>query len=122
MIAPHRHEPQPRIQITKYSLSGLEGHFSIHAPKLFFARERESRLQNPSITRNLAAMKLLAPCACAVLSIFAASCATNRPELPSDQANKVRQHRIAPSEDIEETGRIKEGSPLPPTTEGSWKF
>ncbi len=60
---------------------------------------------------------------CAAISIFAASCASERrPELPGDQATKVRQHRIAPSEDLEETGQTKEGSPVPPTSEGSWKF
>ena len=42
--------------------------------------------------------------------------------MPADQANKVRNHRIAPSENLEETMRAKEGSPLPATSEGSWKF
>ena len=55
--------------------------------------------------------------------MFFASCASERrPELPGDQATKVRQHRIAPSEDLEEMGKTKEGSPVPPTAEGSWKF
>ena len=60
---------------------------------------------------------------CAAVSLFLASCATERrPELPGDQATKIRQHRIAPSEDLEATGQTKEGSPLPPTSQGSWKF
>lgn len=68
-------------------------------------------------------MTKLALCFCAVIPFLAASCASERrPELPGDQANKVRQHRIAPSEDLEETGQTREGSPVPPTSEGSWKF
>jgi hypothetical protein len=60
---------------------------------------------------------------CALVSLFAGSCASERrPELPGDQASKVRQHRIAPSEDLEETSQTREGSPVPPTREGSWKF
>ena len=60
---------------------------------------------------------------CAAVSMYFASCASERrPELPGDQATKVRQHRIAPSEDLEEMGKTKEGSPVPPTSEGSWKF
>lgn len=62
-------------------------------------------------------------CCCAAISTLVVSCAPmGRPELPADQATKIRQHRIAPSEDIEETARAKEGSPLPATSEGSWKF
>ncbi len=60
---------------------------------------------------------------CAALSVLAVSCATgNRPEMPADQATKIRQHRVAPSEDMEITERAREGSPIPPTREGSWKF
>jgi hypothetical protein len=67
--------------------------------------------------------KLVLCCSAAVFSLFAASCAADRrPEMPADQANKVRQHRIAPSEDRQETEQAKEGSPLPPTKDGSWKF
>lgn len=62
-------------------------------------------------------------CCCVVLPLLAASCASERrPELPGDQAAKQRQHRIAPSEDLEQTLQTKEGSPVPPTSEGSWKF
>lgn len=60
-------------------------------------------------------------CACASL-LFSSCASERRPELPGDQATKVRQHRIAPSEDMEEMGKSKEGSPVPPTTESSWKF
>jgi hypothetical protein len=68
-------------------------------------------------------MTKLVLCCSAVISLFSASCAADRrPQMPADQANKVRTHRIAPSEDIEETLRSKEGSPLPATSEGSWKF
>ncbi|HVJ45858.1 MAG TPA: hypothetical protein VM511_05685 [Luteolibacter sp.] len=68
-------------------------------------------------------MTRLALCCCALVSLFAGSCASERrPELPSDQETKVRQHRIAPSEDLEQTGQTKEGSPVPPTRESSWKF
>ena len=68
-------------------------------------------------------MTKLAACSCAALSFLAASCATERrPEMPEDQATKIRQHRVAPSEDLEDKDRAKEGSPVPPTKEGSWKF
>lgn len=62
------------------------------------------------------------PCAAVVAFLFASCAADRRAEMPEDQATKVRQHRIMPSEDLEETGQTKEGSPLPPTSEGSWKF
>ncbi len=67
-------------------------------------------------------MTKLALCCCAALAFFASSCASNRPEGPADQATKIRQHRIAPSEDIEETDRSRQGAPLPPANESSWKF
>jgi len=67
-------------------------------------------------------MNKLALCCCAAFSLFAPSCASNRPEVPADQAAKMHQHRIAPSEDIEETGRTKQGTPLPQAKESSWKF
>jgi hypothetical protein len=62
------------------------------------------------------------PCAAVVSLLFVSCAADRRKEMPGDQATKVRQHRILPSEDLEETGKTKEGSPLPPTSEGSWKF
>ena len=47
----------------------------------------------------------------------------NQPERPEDQANKIRQHRVAPAEDLEETNRTKLGSPLPASAnESTWKF
>ncbi|MES2658421.1 MAG: hypothetical protein V4689_07370 [Verrucomicrobiota bacterium] len=68
-------------------------------------------------------MKKLALCCCAAFVTFASSCASDRPEVPADQATKMRQHRIAPSEDLEETNRTKLGSPLPPSAnESTWKF
>jgi hypothetical protein len=57
------------------------------------------------------------------MTVFLASCAAdNLPELPSDQETKVRHHRTTPMEDLDETGQTKEGAPIPPTKEGSWKF
>ena len=83
----------------------------------------ESGLQVGADVFMLGAMTKLVPCCCAaVAALFFVSCADDRPQMPSDQANKVRTHRIAPSEDLEETARAKEGSPVPPTREGSWKF
>ncbi|MEO6476912.1 hypothetical protein [Luteolibacter sp.] len=46
----------------------------------------------------------------------------NRPEVPADQATKIRQHRMAPSEDMDEINRAKLGSPLPSANDSSWKF
>ncbi len=67
-------------------------------------------------------MTKLVLCSCAAVSLFSASCAADRrPELPADQANKVRTHRIAPSEDLEETARTREGTPVP-ANNGGWKF
>jgi hypothetical protein len=67
--------------------------------------------------------KLVSVSCASVVSLLFVSCAADRrAEMPEDQATKVRQHRILPSEDLEETGQTKEGSPLPPTSEGSWKF
>ena len=66
-------------------------------------------------------IKYVLCCCAAALSL--SSCADmGAPELPEDQAVKVRQHRMLPSEDLEENGKTKEGSPLPATSEGSWKF
>jgi len=67
-------------------------------------------------------MKKLSLCCGAALAFFVSSCASDRPERPADQATKIRQHRIGPSEDIEETDRAKQGSPLPPANESSWNF
>ncbi|MES2924718.1 MAG: hypothetical protein V4819_24405 [Verrucomicrobiota bacterium] len=67
-------------------------------------------------------MKKLVLCCCAALPLFASNCASNHPDGPTDQAIKMRHHRIAPSEDIEETDRTKQGSPLPPANESTWKF
>lgn len=64
-----------------------------------------------------------ATCCCAALAFYATSCAMNQPERPEDQANKIRQHRVAPAEDLEETNRTKLGSPLPASAnESTWKF
>jgi hypothetical protein len=68
-------------------------------------------------------MKKFALCCCTALVSFIPSCAPESPEVPADQAAKIRQHRIAPSEDLEETNRTKLGSPLPPSAnESTWKF
>lgn len=84
---------------------------------------RESRLQGPPRISKIIAMKKLALCCCAVLASFFPSCASTGPEVPADQATKIRQQRIAPSEDLEETNRAKLGSPLPPSAnESTWKF
>lgn len=60
-------------------------------------------------------------CCCAALVCLAASCAPNRPELPADQPVKIRLHQQTPYDGINASGS-NEGSPLPPTSEGSWKF
>lgn len=52
----------------------------------------------------------------------ASSCAPRSPEFPADQERKVLQHRMTPSEDLAELERSKDGAPLPPAREGSWKF
>ncbi|MES2440526.1 MAG: hypothetical protein V4584_15780 [Verrucomicrobiota bacterium] len=67
-------------------------------------------------------MKKPVLCFCAALALFSPSCASKGPEVPADQAGKMRQHRIAPSEDIDEIGRTKQGSTLPSANESSWKF
>ncbi|MEO5916123.1 MAG: hypothetical protein ABIS50_17940 [Luteolibacter sp.] len=67
-------------------------------------------------------MKKLALCCCAAFVTLFASCSLNRPEVPADQATKIRQHRMAPSEDMDEINRAKLGSPLPSANDSSWKF
>ena len=61
-------------------------------------------------------------CFCTALTFLTASCVPTTPESPSDQAAKLRLHRMTPSEDLQETNRIYGGSPMPATSEGSWKF
>ncbi|GAA5127986.1 hypothetical protein JIN84_07885 [Luteolibacter yonseiensis] len=67
-------------------------------------------------------MKKPVLCFCAALAIFAPSCAPNARETAEDQANKMRQHRIAPSEDAVETKRTSEGYPLPSASDSTWRF
>lgn len=57
-----------------------------------------------------------------VATLCASSCVPASPELPADQERKVRLHRMTPSEDLAEMERSKDGAPLPPAREGSWKF
>lgn len=80
------------------------------------------RLQIRIILSNIAAMKKLVLCFCAALATFTPSCAPARFEKPEDQANKMHQHRIAPSEDAVETKRTSEGYPLPSASDSTWRF
>jgi hypothetical protein len=67
-------------------------------------------------------MKITACCCSAFICLFATSCMPGSPEMPADQAAKMRVHRMTPSEDLQEIDRTRGGSPLPATSEGSWKF
>jgi hypothetical protein len=67
-------------------------------------------------------MKILIACLFAALTLISSSCVPSTPELPADQANKQRLHRLTPAEDLQETNRARGGSPMPATSEGSWKF
>ena len=67
-------------------------------------------------------MKKLTLCFCAALASFTSSCAPNSRETAEDQANKMHQHRIAPSEDAVETDRVNEGYPLPTASDSTWRF
>lgn len=67
-------------------------------------------------------MKKPALCFCAALAIFSPSCTPARFEKPEDQANKMRQHRIAPSEDAVDRDRVNESYPLPKASDSTWRF
>lgn len=67
-------------------------------------------------------MRLLIASSCTALTLFTTSCVPTTPEMPADQSAKLRLHRMTPSEDLQETNRTHGGSPMPATSEGSWKF
>ena len=57
-----------------------------------------------------------------LLALAVVSCASKAPELPEDQELKVRQHRITPSEKLQDLDRARGGVPMPTAGDGSWKF